>query len=144
VGLEAYLESDLIRIEKGVVFIGTGLILLFEHARLRRQSFGGPVIIELLDLTLYGLPRLRLHKASVSLAHTCISLLPSLGLLLLMIHVVGVYHFALQVDLEAPWEVSSPRCRRIVLVAEVVPLLPLVHENAQVRRIAVQLKKQFV
>ena len=46
--------------------------------------------------------------------------------------------------LENAGKEGCPRRHSIVLVAEVVPLGPLVHEDAQVGRVLVEAEEQFV
>ena len=46
--------------------------------------------------------------------------------------------------LKNAWEEGGSRRHRIVLVAEVVPLAPLVHEDPQIGRVLVQAEEQFV
>ena len=139
VALEANLESDLICIEIWV-FIKGGIRFIFKHAGIPSWlGFWGPVIIELLYLILNRLTCLRLHEASVGLTQACVPLLPSFSLQFFVVHVVGVDQFPLKVDLEATREVGGSRCGRIILVAEIVPLLPLVHEDSKVGWVVVQL-----
>ena len=61
-----------------------------------------------------------------------------------MVHVVVLDLLALQVDLEHAWVESRSRHNWVVFVAEIVPLLPLVDEDAQVGRVLVKTEQQLV
>lgn len=61
----------------------------------------------------------------------------SLFLSLLIVHIILYYKLAFQEYLENTWEEDSPWRDRVVFMTEVVPLLPLVDENAQIRRVLV-------
>ena len=71
-------------------------------------------------------------------AHLLIARVAPLSLPLLVIHVVRFDQLALCVNLEDTWEEGGPWRSRIVFVAKVVPLLPLVDEDAQVGRVLIQ------
>ena len=63
---------------------------------------------------------------------------------LLCVHIVGADLLPLEEDLEGAREERGPGRRRIIFVAEVVPLAPLINEDAQVWRVGVELEQQLV
>ena len=61
-----------------------------------------------------------------------------------MVHIVGFNQFALEVNLEHSLVESGTRRHWIVLVAKVIPFLPLVDEDAKVGRVLVQAEEKLV
>lgn len=168
--MHPYLEGDLVSVEVWIlvvsVCIGLARIRL-KHAlfslvsvsrctRLRsycrrgiaRLHFFHPVVgqvrLKLIDLGLDRLSCLALDEGGVSGAHPVAARCAPFLALLLVVHVVVLNLLALQVDLEHAWVESRSRHNWVVFVAEIVPLLPLVDEDAQVGRVLVKTEQQLV
>ena len=56
---------------------------------------------------------------------------------LFIVHIILHYNFAFQEYLENTWEKDSPWRDWVVFMTEVIPFLPFVDENAQIRRVLV-------
>ena len=100
--------------------------------------------LKLIDLGLDGLSCLALDEGGVSGAHPVAARCAPFLTLLLVVHVVVLDLLALQVDLEHAWVESRSRHNWVVFVAEIVPFLPLIHEDAQVRRVLIETEQQIV
>ena len=139
VALEPHFEGNLLGIEVGVFLALAGRllrVLVLEHAS--RRAVGGLlnaprllVLVELLHLGLDRLAHFGLHEVLVRGALPRLRFV-SLPPLLLLIHVVRTDQLALKMDLKDAWEECGPGRDWVVFVAEVVPLAPLVHEDAQI------------
>ena len=68
----------------------------------------------------------------------------TLLLSLLIVHIILNYNLAFEEYLENTWKEYSPWRDWVIFMTEVVPLLPLVDENAQIRRVLIQSEQQFV
>ena len=55
----------------------------------------------------------------------------------LIVHIVLHDKLAFEKYLETAWEEDGPWCNRVIFMTEVIPLLPLVDENAQIRWVLV-------
>ena len=74
----------------------------------------------------------------MSVIYTRVSFLPSLCFLTFVIHVVGVDELTFQVDLETAGKEGGAGRYRVVFVAEVIPFLPFVDEDAEVGGVTVE------
>lgn len=102
--------------------------------------------LKLLNLRLNGLSRLRLHERRVCRVHARVprAQILLLGLATLFVHVVGLDELAFEENLEDAGVEDGTRCYWIVLVAKIVPFMPLIDEDPQIRRVRVQAMEELV
>ena len=86
---------------------------------------------------------MRLSDATLGVARSAKRAL-TLLLSLLIVHIILNYNLAFEEYLENTWKEYSPWRDWVIFMTEVVPLLPLVDENAQIRRVLIQSEQQFV
>ena len=132
--LLAHFKCYLFSIETRIVFFLI-LMVFFKHGSALTTSrivSIRSVLIELLYLVLYRLSGIRFDEACMRRSHSRAVTPNTFMSLLLIIHVVAEDFLALEINLEHSWEEGSPWCNLVVFVREIIPLLPLVDEDAQI------------